>query len=91
MKTIFAVVGVGKPEALGPLIDKAYPDGDRFQLGHGQWLVADAGTAMDVSTKLGITSENSPSSAVVITMGGYFGRYVAPLWEWIKAKQSPNG
>lgn len=72
-------------------MEAAYPDGDRFKIGDGQWLVADSGTSTDVSTKLKVTDEKSPTTAVVITMSGYFGRYAAPLWEWIKAKQSPNG
>ncbi|MEO6864877.1 MAG: hypothetical protein ABI229_05445 [Gemmatimonadaceae bacterium] len=91
MKTIFAIIGVGQPDALAPVLEVAYPDSERYKLAEGQWLVADAGTAMDVSTKLRVVGDGSPSTAVVITMGGYFGRYAAPLWEWIKAKQSPNG
>ncbi len=90
MKTIFVIFGVGKPDVLGPKIEKEY-SAENFKVGEGQWLVADTGTAMDVSTKLEITSENPPSTAVVVTMGGYFGRYAAPLWEWIKVKQSPSG
>jgi hypothetical protein len=85
-------VGVGAPDVLGPIIETSYPNGDHYEIGTGQWLVADdAGTAMEVATKLKITTEASLSTAIVITAGGYFGRYAAPLWEWMRAKQSPNG
>lgn len=84
-------MGVGTPDALAPVIEAAYPNSDHYKLGVGQWLVADAGTASEVAAKLKITTETSLSTALVVTVGGYFGRYSAPLWEWIKAKQSPNG
>lgn len=88
---IFAVIGVNNPEAFTPVLEAAYPNGDRYKLDEGQWLVADSGTSVDVSTKLRLTGDAPPSTAIVITMGGYYGRYAAPVWEWIKAKQSPNG
>lgn len=85
------MIGVGNPVALAPVLESAYPEGDRYKVGEGQWLVADSGTSVDVTAKLKITGDAPPSTAIVMTMGGYFGRYAAPLWEWIKAKQSPNG
>ncbi len=73
------------------MLKSAYLETDRYELARGEWLVADAGTAMDVSKKLGVVGEAAVNTLVVITMAGYFGRYASPLWEWIKAKQSANG
>lgn len=81
---IFAVFASSKPQALGAAIVKHYP-GDHFELQPGQWLVADTGTAKDVSDKLGITSGTN-GSALVVGVTGYFGRKSANIWEWIKAK-----
>lgn len=65
---------------------KVYP-ADNFVVGAGQWLVADSGTAKEVSDKLEITDGRS-TTAVVLAVSGYFGRYSTNLWEWMRAKVS---
>lgn len=83
---IFAVIGVDKPELMGPAINKLYPN-DSIIIGENQWLVVDYGTAKDVSDKLGVT--NGPTgSAMIISMSGYYGRKSTNIWEWIKAKMA---
>lgn len=65
---------------------------DSILVAPGQWLVADEGTAQNVSNKLGITitppsADFTPTStAIVVAVSGYFGRIGANVWEWVKAK-----
>ena len=81
---LFAVLAVDNPAAMATAISKHYAS-DSFSLGPGQWLVVDKGTAKEIADKLGIT-DASVSAALVIAIGGYFGRKEANLWEWMKAK-----
>jgi hypothetical protein len=85
------VFGVAKPELLTPAIQQVY-SADSFNVGPGQWFVADSGTAKEVSDKLGIT-DGALGAAVVVSAAGYFGRYQANLWEWLAAEMraTPNG
>ena len=84
MKSIFAVLGVKRPAALGRKIAELYPD-DHILVQPGEWLIASSGTAQSLSDKLGIT-DASVSAALVVTVAGYFGRKPPTLWEWIKTK-----
>lgn len=87
---IFAIIAVDNPSAIAAAIAKHYPS-DHFPLPGGQWLVADTGTAKDVSDKLGIT-DGANGGALVVSVSGYFGRKAANLWEWIKVKMAqPHG
>ncbi len=84
--SIFVVFRVTKPEEMKAAIESKFPD-DSFNLGNNEWLVSDKGTAKEVSDKIGISSEASPvGSAIVFSMGSYFGRASTNIWDWIKAK-----
>ena len=84
--SIFVVFRVTKPEAIRTALEGKYST-DFFDLGNNEWLVSDKGTAKEVSDKIGITAEGSPvGSAIVFSMGSYFGRASADIWDWIKAK-----
>jgi hypothetical protein len=87
MKTIFALVAVNNPVALGPIIERLFPD-DYLLVAPGQWLVADEGTAQSVSEKIGVNGPNpvTTSTVLVLSISGYFGRLNPNVWEWIRAK-----
>jgi hypothetical protein len=85
---IFVVFRITNPEKIETSIKRAYPN-DHFDLGSGQWLVSATGTAKEVSEKIGITKGDAggdAGSAIVFSMGSYFGRATSDIWEWIKAK-----
>lgn len=62
----------------------SYPN-NYLELGPNQWLIANRGTAKDVSDTLKITGGEN-GNALVATMSGYFGRASPNVWDWIKAK-----
>jgi hypothetical protein len=81
---IFAVIQ--QPSAnsarLGPKVLSAFPT--HLSIGSGVWLVAAAGTAQDVSTKLEILPTEQNGAAVVLEVASYFGRANPAIWSWIK-------
>ena|ERR1039457_4790413 len=88
---LFLVVAIGSS---APDIDAAmrevYPT-ESYQIEDGKWVVnADSVTSKQVSDKLGITDKPvSPEAtvrAIVVSVGGYYGRAQTDLWEWIAAK-----
>ena len=83
--TIFAVIKQPGPnsELLAGAIGQHFPL-QHYDLGNGSWLIADNGTASDLSTKLGITPEGAVGSAVVIEVASYYGRANPAIWSWIK-------
>jgi hypothetical protein len=67
-------------------IEGSFP-GNNLEAGKTVWLVADPGTTLNVSEKLGIKKEPPLLRGVlVINFTSYFGRAPGSLWEWIKAK-----
>ena len=50
----------------------------------GVWLIADEGTAEDVSEKLGIAAGQA-GSAIILKASSYHGRTKTSTWDWIKA------
>ena len=70
---------------LAPALEAAYPQ-KYLQVGPGQWLVASSGTAIDVSTALGITGGRN-GGGVVVSVPGY--EQVEHFWNdvsvWEKA------
>lgn len=87
MKTIFAVVAVNNPTVLAPVIAQYFPS-DSLLIAQGQWLIAAEGTAQSVCEKLGINDPTPtvPTTALVVSVSGYFGRLNPNVWEWIKSK-----
>ena len=87
---IFVIFNASDPEALKHKIASAYP-ADWLELTTGQYLVAAKATAKDVSDLLQIT-EGDTGSAIVFSMGNYFGRSSSNIWDWIKTKaEQTNG
>ena len=87
---IFAIFNTTDAEKTRAAIKKELPN-DFLELVDGQWLVSSAGTAKDVSDRLKVSNGES-GSAIVISMGGYYGRASSNIWDWIKAKaEEPNG
>ena len=82
---IFAIIkqpGANSDRLEGAIHEK-YP-GAVYGLDNGAWLVADTGTAKDVSDRLMITGGEN-GSGIVVEFASYFGRANPAIWTWIKA------
>jgi hypothetical protein len=95
--TIFVILLPVPQPAVVEAIKKAFPN-DCLSVNEMQWLVSTAGTASDVSAKIGVYDPKNPTAlptgtAVVFSTNGYFGRAPTNIWEWIKTKleATPNG
>lgn len=84
--TIFAIIP--QPGPNGERLDKAVNDAvgqaNCLSIGNGAWLVSAAGTAQDLSNRIGI-SEGHAGSAMVFEIGSYYGRANPAYWSWIKS------
>lgn len=90
---VFAVIRQTDPEsALLSAIAREFPE-THYDLGSGVWLVAGAGTAQEISNKLGITPDANTGTGVVIEAASYYGRANPAIWTWIKNQWvgGPNG
>lgn len=88
--TIFTVLLPRPQPALADKITSEFQT-DALRISDTQWLVSGAGTAMEISKKLGIADPVHPDlppigEGIVFATNGYFGRAPANVWEWIKAK-----
>lgn len=87
--TIFAVLMPSYAPALATRIQQIYPN-DHLMIVNTQWLVSAGGTALDISTALGIYDPKNPGvttgNAIVFAVASYHGRAPTPIWDWIKAK-----
>jgi hypothetical protein len=95
--TIFVILLPIPQPNLVNAIKAAYPN-EYLSLSDMQWLVSDAGTAIEVSAKIGVTDPNNrqakaTGNAVIFSTTSYYGRAPTPVWDWIKAKleNPPNG
>ena len=95
--TIFAILLPAPNAKLADAVKAAYPN-EWLALSDTQFLVSSAGTAMDVSAKIGVADpvdRQKPvvGNAVVLAISSYYGRAPTPVWEWIKTKLEtpPNG
>lgn len=82
---------------LSQTVASAFPN-DFLPVESSVWLVAFAGTAFDVSAKLGINQPSAHSAqqslpemahrdpALVFEVGSYFGLASPSIWTWIKTK-----
>ena len=65
---------------------------DRFKLaGEAGWLISFPGTTVELSNSLGITgqpADTPPSlaSVLITSVGTYYGRGSADMWEWLKTR-----
>jgi hypothetical protein len=90
---IFVVIaGAGSEGILGERIRTFYGAGKSIQIHperDGEWLVAAAGTAVEVSDRLGITEKpDDIPIGIVLAVAGYWGREPNSVWEWITANGS---
>lgn len=56
-----------------------------------QWLISASGTALEITTRLGIFDPKNPDAPVsglgiVFATSSYHGRAPSPVWDWIKNK-----
>lgn len=68
----------------------AYPN-DWISLSDTQFLVSSEGTAIEVSTKIGVADpadrrKPSVGPAVILATTAYYGRAPTPVWDWMKSK-----
>jgi hypothetical protein len=84
---IFAIVSfISDNQPLTAAIATHYPNNSFLQATPDArlYFVSDAGTAKDVSDKIGV-SDGALGSVVVLAVSGYFGRAPMNVWEWIAA------
>lgn len=79
-------------DKLGEAVKTAVAEDDRYELPNSMgWLVSYKGTTTELSNHLGITGQpkGTPSpvgSAMAVSIGTYFGRGSAEMWEWLKTR-----
>lgn len=79
-------------DKLGKALHDVLPAEDVVALqARAGYLASYPGTSVDLSHKLGITSPESGAkmtigSAMVTSVGAYYGRGPTPMWEWLKLK-----
>jgi hypothetical protein len=84
--TLFAIMADPDNATLPGILAEKFPQ-DHILIRPGQWFVAGTGTAKELSDKLKITGDLSPSGpAVVMAVSGYYGRASSQIWEWVAAK-----
>jgi hypothetical protein len=68
----------------------AWPSGDYYEMGRGQWLLAFEGTSKELYNKLfpdNTTELPKLGGVVILGISGYWGRASTDMWEWITAKK----
>lgn len=79
-------------EKIDAVVTARLPERDRFKLaGRGGWIVAFSGTSLELSNSLGITGQPdgtppSLASVLITSVGTYYGRGSADMWEWLKTR-----
>jgi hypothetical protein len=74
------------------VVSQAISERDRYKLqGQAGWLVSYPGTTVELSNQLGVTGqpENvlpSLTSVLITSIGAYYGRGSAEMWEWLKTR-----
>ena len=87
---IFIIFNVSAIDKVRDAIASEMPN-NFLEVTPGQWFVSADGTAQEVSDRLKISTGES-GSAIVVSMGGYYGRTSNNVWDWIKAKaEDKNG
>jgi hypothetical protein len=92
---IHLVIGLNGPDSIARLntnVEQTYPNRFRKLNDRPAWLVSDDAPARSVSEKLGINAGEGGISALVTSVGDYFGRAEPELWSWIKLQwEAPDG
>lgn len=79
-------------DQVGTAIRIKIPAEDRFELqNRAGWLVRHRGTSVEVSNDIGITppdreTSSELGSAMVTSVGSYYGRGPTTMWEWLKTR-----
>jgi hypothetical protein len=79
-------------ERVDQVVSEGLLERDRFKLaGRGGWLVSFPGTSIELSNKLGVTGQSegetpSVASVLITSVGAYYGRGSADMWEWLKTR-----
>jgi hypothetical protein len=83
---LFVVLGQINTPAIDQAIKTHFPN-ESYALQPGQWLISAPGkTTKEISDQLGISAEPFIGSAIIISVGNYFGVAAPQIWEWIAAK-----
>ena len=85
---VFAVIAL-KGESVAAVkeaVTTAFPENNSIEAGDMGALIADSGTILSVSSKIGIPNNPIVTSVLVVAFTGYYGRAKAEVWEWIKTK-----
>lgn len=89
---IFLVTPLGhNSDRLGDAVRRQFQPGDCFEIqARAGWLLSFPGTTIEVSNLLGLTGDSMGDpplgSAMVTTIGSYYGRGPATMWEWLKTR-----
>jgi hypothetical protein len=81
---IFAIMAPSENQLLISELQRLFP-GDHLKVGPGQWLLSAPRTAKEISDSLGI-SDGKTGTALVVSVGAYFGRAQADIWDWMNAR-----
>lgn len=86
-KKIFAVIAADHPVELESKIAAEFPNMN-LSVGPGQWLLVGPSslTTQELSKRLTVSSDDSVSGAIVLSVNSYFGRTPVSVWEWLLAK-----
>ncbi len=74
------------------VIEARVADEDFYELPNGRgWLISYRGTSIELSNFLGVTGfpeGGSPTltSVLITSIGAYYGRAGADMWEWLKVR-----
>lgn len=78
------------------VVSSALVERDRFKLAsRSGWLVSFPGTSVELSNLLGITGQPdgkppSLASVLITSVGTYYGRGSADMWEWLKTRMEAS-
>ena len=77
---------------LASAVKASVAEDDRYALPNDMgWLISFKGTTIELSNHIGITGQekgvSSPvGSTMIVSIGTYFGRGSADMWEWLKTR-----
>jgi hypothetical protein len=83
---LFVVLGQTNTPVIDEAIRTHFPN-ESYALHPGQWLISAPGkTTKEISDQLGISMHPFIGSAIIMSVGNYFGVAAPQIWEWIGAK-----
>lgn len=94
--TIFSIIATQEPASILKAARDVYGD-DLLVVAENAFLVSDNSTAIHVTQKLGLVSDEkgrgpTKGSALITSVGSYYGLANPNIWEWIKSKlEGGNG